>query len=227
LVCSLKACGSIGATKKGQEIHAEIERRGFLETDLVVGNSLVNMYIKCGSLFRAQHVFDQLAVRDMISWNTLLGGYTHLGDSSNVFSIFNRMVGEGIRPGPVTFLIVLNACSRKGLYIKGQSYLEAMSRDYGLAPSLEHHTCMIDLLSRKGKLNEALSIINDTPFSPDLVTWRTVLVACMNSGNVELGKHAFERAIVLDEKHAIPYVMMSKICAETGQKSYENSSSKE
>ena len=60
--CLLKACGSTGAIDKGKEIHGEIVSRGFLEKDIVLGTTLVDMYAKCGMLEKAQEVLEDLSI---------------------------------------------------------------------------------------------------------------------------------------------------------------------
>ena len=130
--------------------------------------------------------------------------------------MFERMLGEQIKPDPITFIIVLNACSRAGLSSKSKTYFESMSKDFGIIPTLEHHAGLVDLLCRVGQLDKAVSIIKKMPFSPNLVVWNTVLGACRYNGNVELGKHAFEHSLDLDEKDPAAYILMSQICAAFG-----------
>ena len=69
-ICSLKACASIGAMYVSKEIHAEISKQGLLlKGDLILGSALVYMYAKCGLLRRrAKDVFDELLVRDVVTW---------------------------------------------------------------------------------------------------------------------------------------------------------------
>eukprot|EP00250_Pteridium_aquilinum_P025999 c3207_g1_i1 orf=178-972(+) len=52
-ILALKACGNIGDIDKGQELHAEIMRKGLLQRNCV-GSTLVDMYANCGSLAKAQ-----------------------------------------------------------------------------------------------------------------------------------------------------------------------------
>ena len=73
-VCILKVCGSIKSAEKGREIHADIVERGFSGKDMFVSNALVDMYSKCGVLEKAQAVFEQLQVRDVVSWNAIILG---------------------------------------------------------------------------------------------------------------------------------------------------------
>ncbi|KAI5070756.1 hypothetical protein GOP47_0015099 [Adiantum capillus-veneris] len=214
LVCSLQACSNIGATSIGVDMHAEIERKGLLERDLVVGNSLVDMYAKCGFISRAHEVFDKLPVRDVVSWTSLISGYAQLGESEDVCCIFEKMVGAAINPDPVTFIIVLDACGRKGLCDRSEMYYEAMSRWYGIAPTLAHHTGMVGLFCRAGRFEKATSMIQKIQSCPNSIIWHIVLDACRKWGNVGLGLQAFEHALHLDEKDAGVYVSMSRIYAD-------------
>ena len=59
-ICCLRACGETRTIRKGQEIDAEIRKWGVIENDTVLCNSLVNMYLKCGSISVAQHMFDRI-----------------------------------------------------------------------------------------------------------------------------------------------------------------------
>ena len=121
------------------------------------------------------------------------------------------MLGQGIKPNMITFIIVLNACSRRGLSSASLTYFEAMSKRYGIIPTVEHHCCMVDLYSRAGQLDEAIEIIRKMPISPNLGLWHAFLSACTNWGNAFLGKHAFEHARSLDDKDAATFVLMSHI----------------
>jgi pentatricopeptide repeat protein len=213
--CSLKACSCIGATRKACEIHAEVAQRGILEGNLIVGSTLVEMYAKCGSILTAREVLKKLPVQDIVSWNSLLVGYAHLGECEKLFYTFDKMIDESIKPDPVTFLVVLNACSRVGHCQKSQTYFAAMSRDYGMVPTLRHHGCVIDLFGRWGRVKEAVTMIERMPFAANLAIWNTVLGACRNLGKEELGKQAFANALQLDAGDSAAYVLMSHIVASS------------
>ncbi|KAI5059804.1 hypothetical protein GOP47_0026123 [Adiantum capillus-veneris] len=196
-LCGLKACGSIGSVEKLEDIHAEIDRTGLLQRNILVGSTLVNMYAKCGSLARAQHVFDHLPVRDVVAWTALLAGYAQAGESKSAADFFDKMVGAGVKPDPIAFVVVLNACSRRGLSNKSETYFQAMGKEHGIVPIREHHSCILDLLVRIGQLDKAVAMIRQLPCGPNLVMWRTVLGACMSLGNSKVGKQAFEQQYTL------------------------------
>ena len=208
--CILKACSAIASIDKGREIHDNILTRGF-DQDLFLGNTLVDLYAKSGAFIEAQHIFNTLSVRDVVSWNSLISVHAQVGESEIVFHTFDRMVGEGKKPNLVTFLSVLNVCNHGGLVNKGQMYFEAMHKAYNLNPTLEHYTCMIDLLGRAGHIGDAISVITNMPYHPTIGVWLSVLAACRKWGDIELGVQAFDNALMLDENDTALYVCMSNI----------------
>ena len=111
------------------------------------------------------------------------------------------------------FLCVLTACSHAGLIDKGQIFFDLIGHS-GLMPSLDHYTCIVDLLGRAGHIEKAIATIMRMPFCPGIVQWHTVLAACRKWGDVDQGRHAFEHALCLDEKNSSSYVYMSNICAD-------------
>jgi pentatricopeptide repeat protein len=198
-ICGLKACALAGAEEKGCEIHHEIERRGLVDRNIIVGTAVVDMYCKWGALSKALHVFDKLSVRDGVAWTALLTGYAQIGESWNVASIFERMVSEGVNPNPVTFLVLVRACCHcTSIFNKCLTYFEAMTRDFGINPTLEHHTCMVNFLGRAGEFEKAISMIKKMPSSPDHVMWHALMVTCQHWGNVEFGRKAFKEVLQLD-----------------------------
>mgnify|MGYP000532979140 FL=1 len=123
------------------------------------------------------------------------------------------MLGDGIEPDPVVFTVVLNACSHAGLVDKGQMYFISMSAIYGIAPTFEQQTCIVDLLSRAGQFDEAIVVTKEMSICDYLPVWTTLLGSCQKWGNVKVGKVAFDHAVRLDERCTTAYVSMSNIYA--------------
>eukprot|EP00250_Pteridium_aquilinum_P019884 c24620_g11_i1 orf=563-1528(+) len=109
-ICSLKACGCMGASFEGIEIHTEIARNGLLIRDNRVGNALLDMYVKCGLLAKAQELFYELPVQDIVSWTTLIVGYTQHERGEEALNCFDQMQLQGISPDAVMFVCSLKAC---------------------------------------------------------------------------------------------------------------------
>ena len=183
-----------------------------------VGTALVDMYANSGMLAEAQQVFDNLSVRDEVSWNVLMAGFAQLGKDKIVFNLFEEMVGLGKDPDLVTLFIMLNTCSHRGLLDEGQMYFEIFSSRFGIIPTLKHFMCMIDLFCRAGHLNMVVATIQEMPYLANLTLWHSLLSACREWGDLELGEWAFRHATQLDNKDSGAYVLMSNISVAASRK---------
>ncbi|KAI5075882.1 hypothetical protein GOP47_0009958 [Adiantum capillus-veneris] len=215
-ISTLKACGTIRDVKRGRHIHNEIKRQGLLQNNLTLGNALVDMYAKCGDVSEAHLVLKGLPARDVISWNTLIAGYAHEGRAEQALNCLEKMQHEGILPDAVTCASVLNVCSHLGLVEEGQVIFENMTTKYGVKPSLECYTCMIDLIGRAGHLQKAVRLIQDMPSSDYIFLWHALMGACQKWVDVHVGRWAFEQAVKLDGSEGSTYVLMANIYAEAG-----------
>ncbi|KAK9289594.1 hypothetical protein L1049_007750 [Liquidambar formosana] len=122
----------------------------------------------------------------------------------------------GIRPNQVTFVGVLTACSHVGLVEDGLQLYRTMETEHGIVPTIEHCSCVVDLLARAGCLNAAEGFINKMAFDPDIVVWKTLLAACKTHGNVEVGKRAAENILKIDPSSSAAHVLLCNIYASTG-----------
>lgn len=214
-VGALNACGSLAALEKGKEIHSQIMSgtgpQGL--DDFFLTDSLIDMYGKCGSMRDALRVFESMPTRTTVAWNALISGYAHLGESELVFDTFHRMEREGAQANAVTFLAVLTVCSHVGMVERGQSYFMLMSTNYGIAPTMKHFACVIDLLGRAGELDKATKMVESMPCMPNNAVWRSILAACRKWGDLERARRIFERAVELNTADAATFVLMANIYA--------------
>ncbi|KAJ7551279.1 hypothetical protein O6H91_06G008200 [Diphasiastrum complanatum] len=212
----LDAYGNLSALRYGKHIHSLIEA-GKLQTDLTIGNALISMYAKCGSVENARKVFDSMIERDVISWNTMIAAYGQHGYGEEALQLFRSMQKSHVLPSKITFVNILSACSHAGLLDEGHKIFSSMSADYGLPPALEHYGCMVDLLGRLGQLDEAENILKQMPFPADSLVYMTLLGACRLHGDVERGKRVAEHLFQIDARKSAPYVVLSNIYAATGR----------
>jgi pentatricopeptide repeat protein len=215
-ICGLKACGNLDAIDKGREIHMEAFKRG-LEADVSVGSTLVDMYAKCGSLIEARNVFDNLPLRDIVAWNAMIKGYGLNHNGCKFLQLFLDMENEGVLPNSVTFICIFTACSHNSLVIEGQKYFEMMIKKYGITPSLEHLSCIIDLFARSGSLSEAEKFLESLPFSSSKDVWLPLLTASKTYAEVDLGYKCFQKLLDIDPDCASSYTLMSSIYASIGK----------
>ena len=175
--------------------HADIARNGLWGKNIFIGSALVDMYSSCGFFSEAKVVFEKLCARDVFAWTSLISGYAEAGDSEGVIKMLNKMRNEGMEPNWVTVLSVLTMFSHVGDVDMGRVWFEAMCTSYGNTLTLEHYSCMVDILARAGQIDDTLMVIENMPFHPNLVIWHMVLGACRNWGAMEFGELAFKHAL--------------------------------
>ncbi|KAH7364964.1 hypothetical protein KP509_18G001000 [Ceratopteris richardii] len=213
----LKVCGSMGAVNKGQQIHVEISRRSLLDRNPVLCNALVDMYVKCGALTEAEHVHQELPIKNVTSWNSLIAGYTCHGQIEDAFAYIKQMLNAGLSPDNVTMVNILKAWGISGSAERAQFSFEDMSRCRCIEPEFVHYTSMVDAFGRVGQLSKAIGVIQKMPESCNsLAIWLAFLSACCKWGDVSSGRWAFEQAVEVDRNDATAYVLMANIYAAAG-----------
>ncbi|KAF3443252.1 hypothetical protein FNV43_RR12934 [Rhamnella rubrinervis] len=214
----LSACASVATLERGMEVHA-CSIRACLESDVVVGSALIDMYSKCGRVDYASRFFKLMPSRNVYSWNSMISGYARHGHGDKALKLFERMKLHGQPPDHVTFVGVLSACSHVGLVDAGFEHFKSMSDVYKLAPQMEHYSCVVDLLGRAGEINKIENFINKMPMEPNILIWRTVLGACCraNGRNTDLGRRAGKMLTELEPQNAVNYVLLSNMYA-SGEK---------
>ncbi|KAI4329677.1 hypothetical protein MLD38_028037 [Melastoma candidum] len=209
------ALSATGSLEQGKWVHAHLIKSGG-QLIAYVGNTLVDMYAKSGSIEDMEKAFNRLLRRDVVSWNSLLNGYALHGKAKECVKKFEEMLKTGTEPTDVTFLCVLSACSHAGLLDKGQLYFNSIEK-YKLEPRAFHYVAMVDLLGRAGRLQEAERFIKEMPIEPTAEVWGALMSACKMHKNLELGAYAAEKAIELDPVDSGPHVILSNIYASAGR----------
>uniref|UniRef100_A0A0A9DTK5 Pentatricopeptide repeat-containing protein n=1 Tax=Arundo donax TaxID=35708 RepID=A0A0A9DTK5_ARUDO len=212
----LSASAELGYFEMVKQVHAYACKVG-LVGDTMLSNGLIDTYAKCGSLDDAKKLFEMMGNScDVFSWSSLIVGYAQFGYAKEALDLFARMRSLGIKPNHVTFVGVLTACSRVGFVDEGCHYYSIMEREYGIVPTREHCSCVIDLLARAGRLSEAAKFVDQMPFEPDIVMWKTLLAASKTHNDVEMGKRAAEIILNIDPSHSAAYVLLCNIYAASG-----------
>ncbi|KAK7314719.1 hypothetical protein VNO77_33246 [Canavalia gladiata] len=217
----IPACGNISALTHGKEIHCFSLRKGIFD-DVYVGSALIDMYAKCGRIQLSRHCFDILSAPNLVSWNAVMNGYAMHGKAKETIEMFHMMQQSGHKPDSITFTCVLSACAQNGLTEEGWHYYNSMSKEHGVEPKMEHYACMVTLLSRVGRLEEAYSIIKEMPFQPDACIWGALLSSCRVHNNLSLGEIAAEKLFPLEPDNPGNYILLSNIYASKGMWDEEN-----
>ncbi|KAL6845027.1 hypothetical protein ACP4OV_025200 [Aristida adscensionis] len=213
LVGVLSSCAAVGALELGTELDQYASYRG-LYSNVYVGTALVDMYAKCGDLDKAIHVFGKMPSKNEATWNALICGLAFNGRAHAAIQYFELMRNEKEqKPDGITFIGVLSACVHAGLLEYGRCLFNSLTPVFKIVPTIEHYSCMVDLLARAGHLEEAWDFIEKIPGKVDAVMLGALLAACRKCKNVEVGERVINRIMKLEPTNSWNYVVSSKIYA--------------
>ncbi|KAI5079038.1 hypothetical protein GOP47_0006709 [Adiantum capillus-veneris] len=203
----LDASASEGAFQQGKQFHVMILNMA-LDSSCFMASALIDMYGKCGNLDCAHVVLRRLVKRDVGAWGALITAYARHGHGKKALVLSDQMSAEGICLNHITLLSILSACSHAGLVKEGYFFFDTLSHQHGIKPSVKHYACMVDLLSRVGRFDEAHNLIQKMRVEPSASLWMSLLSACRLYGNVELATHAAEKAHQLRPHSAAPFQLL-------------------
>ncbi|OQU88306.1 hypothetical protein SORBI_3002G007000 [Sorghum bicolor] len=221
VVLALSAVAQLGTAESGRWLHSFVTNSSSRRVRLNarVGTALIDMYYKCGSLEDAVAVFGDLGAgdRDIVAWNAMVNGYAMHGHSREALAAFGQLRAQGLWPTDITFIGVLNACSHSGLVDEGRELFRSMAEEYGIEPKVEHYGCMVDLLGRAGRVEEAFELVQSmTRTKPDAVMWASLLAACRLHKNMELGQRIADHLVANGLANSGTYVLLSNMYAAAG-----------
>ncbi|XP_073358504.1 pentatricopeptide repeat-containing protein At1g05750, chloroplastic-like [Aegilops tauschii subsp. strangulata] len=216
LVAAISTCAEVGALGLGMWVHRFVIRER-LEGNIRIANSLIDMYARCGKVKFARQVFDSMRKRTVVSWNSMIIGFAANGRSTDAIEHFEAMQRKGFKPDAVTFTGVLTACSHAGLTDEGLRYYDAMKAEHGITARMEHYGCVVDLLGRAGRLDEAMSVVATMPMRPNEVVLGALLAGCRMHGDVEMAEQLMQYLLEQDPGGDSNYVLLSNIYAAVGK----------
>ncbi|CAH9103476.1 unnamed protein product [Cuscuta epithymum] len=132
------------------------------------------MYAKCAHVDKAFHIFNIMSAKNLQSWTIMISALADNGHGEEAVCLFSRMEKSGLRPDSLSF----SACGHLGLVNKGHDPFRRMASVYDIRPSMEHYGCMVDLLGRAGKIEEAYQVIVHMPMELNSVILRSFISAC-------------------------------------------------
>ncbi|KAL3638803.1 hypothetical protein CASFOL_016710 [Castilleja foliolosa] len=201
----------------GKEIHGYSIVIG-LDKDIYVKSALIDMYAKCGSISEAMLIFQKMPERNTVTWNSMIFGYANHGYCNEAIGLFYKMLEKDEKKlDHLSFTAGLTACAHAGMVDLGKGLFEMMREKYGIVPRVEHYVCMVDLLGRTGKVQEAYDVICKMPVEPDLFVWGALLGACKRYGFVDLAEMAAGKLAKLEPKSSGSSVALVSLYADSSR----------
>ncbi|KAL5540281.1 hypothetical protein UlMin_042764 [Ulmus minor] len=215
LASFLSASAALSTLETGKQLHCYSIQSG-LRSSPSVSNGLVDLYWKCGCANDAHRAFEEISKPDVVSWNGFISGLALNGYISSALSAFDDMRLAGLEPDSATFVSVLFACSRSGLVDLGLEYFHSMRGRYKITPQLDHYVCLVDLLGKAGRLEDAMEVIVTLPFKPVPLIYKTLLSACKLHKNIPLAEDMSRRGLELDSSDPTFYLLLANLYEECG-----------
>ncbi|KAL0343825.1 UNVERIFIED_CONTAM: Pentatricopeptide repeat-containing protein [Sesamum angustifolium] len=228
LASLLAMCADLQDLKLGKCLHGWAIRQ-YIESDVNMETALIDLYAKCSSFRLSLKVFSRTSKKRTVPWNAILSEQGHCfmecdnswlwkhGHGTVALSLFNQMVQSGVKPNEVTFTSALHACGHAGLVDDGLNLYNFMQKNHPENLRTDHYTCIVDLLGRADRLEEAYHLINTMPFEPSHAVWGALLGACAIHENVELGEVAAKWLFKLEPENTGNYILLGNIYSAVGR----------
>ncbi|CAN0870787.1 Pentatricopeptide repeat-containing protein At3g47530 [Linum grandiflorum] len=179
-------------------------------------------WVRWSSGTRLRSTFRKMAMVTLSSYVIRLlqctRGLAMNGHGREAIDAFGEMQKTGIQPDDQTFTGLLSACSHCGLLDEGMEFFNRMSKEFGMQPNIHHYGCMVDLMGRVGKLDQAYELIMSMKLvKPDSGIWRTLLAACRIHRHVTLGERVVEHLVELKAQEAGDYMLLLNMYSSVGE----------
>ncbi|CAA7019087.1 unnamed protein product [Microthlaspi erraticum] len=169
----------------GRAVHARIIRTG-ASTCTRHANGLVNLYAKCGNLPKAHSIFNAIDSKDIVSWNSLITGYSQNGERSSslaVMKLFREMRAQNILPNAYTFGGIFKAESSLGSSTVGRQ-AHALVVKMSSFGDIYVDTSMLGMYCKAGLVEDGLKVFAFMP-ERNTHTWSTMVSGLAIRGRVE------------------------------------------
>ncbi|CAL4926493.1 unnamed protein product [Urochloa decumbens] len=211
---ALRVCASLADVRMGTQLHALLAKSG-IHSDLTAGNSLLSMYAKAGLIEETMALFDEMAVKDTVSYGALLSGYVQNGKAEEAFLVFKKMQACNVEPDVATMVSLIPACSHLAALQHGRcSHGSVIIR--GLASETSICNALIDMYAKCGRIDLSRQVF-DKMAAWDIVSWNTMIAGYGIHG---LGKEA--TTLFLDMKKQgfapddVTFICLISACSHSG-----------
>ncbi|KAI5673717.1 hypothetical protein M9H77_14081 [Catharanthus roseus] len=183
--CTIKSCSALSDLISGKQAHQQALVFGY-ESDLFVSSALVDMYSKCGQLDDARVLFQEISLKNVVSWTTMITGYVQNDRPDDAFLLFKELLLDDSRLenevhfDSVAMVSVLSACSRLSQKSTTQG-VHGFTIKMGLDGNLTVGNTLIDAYARCGEVSFSRQVFEEMVHK-DVVSWNTMIAVYAQHG---------------------------------------------
>ena len=214
VVSVLPVCAGLEDGVMGGQIHCYVVKTG-LDSQVTVGNALVDVYGKCGYVEDSRRVFDEISERNGVSWNAIITSLAYLGRNQDALEMFRLMIDGGVRPNSVTLSSTLPVLVELKLFDSGKE-IHGFSLRFGLESDIFVANALIDMYAKSGRSLQALNVFNQIG-EKNIVSWNA-MVANFAQNRLESAAVDLVRQMQADGEipNSVTFTNVLPACARIG-----------
>lgn len=175
----VKACAAVTALREGRQVQVDTFKFG-LDSDVYVGNNLINFYASCKKIKDAQRVFDEMPERTTVSWNSVITAYVENLQFRDGIKYFVNMRNSGFEPDETTMVVLLSASAELGNLSLGR-WVHSQVAVRGLILNCQLGTALVDMYAKSGALSSA-KMLFDGLKERNVWTWSAMILGLAQHG---------------------------------------------
>ncbi|XP_026449930.1 pentatricopeptide repeat-containing protein At2g13600-like [Papaver somniferum] len=212
---ALSACSGLQDVKLGKQVHAHVLISGVLDGNVVLQNSLLNMYSRCKCLASGRNLFDLMMVKDMIAWNEMMSSYLQCEQGEEALKLFASMVSQGLKPDKFSYSVSVDACASLVSIPQGDQVHGCILKT-GFQSDLIIRSSLVNMYAKCGCVDSAKLVFDAMP-TKDTLLWTTMISAYGRNGQVEEVLAMFEKMLELKiNPDGITYLAVLSSCSHGG-----------
>ncbi|KAI8534284.1 hypothetical protein RHMOL_Rhmol10G0078400 [Rhododendron molle] len=209
---ALSACAMMKGYLAGIQVHG-LAIKSIFWTDVCVANAILDMYGKCGALMEAHFLFDEMEIRDAVSWNAIIAAYGQNGYEEATLSLFVWMLRWGMEPDDFTYGSVLKACAGGQALNCGMEVHNRVIKS-GMGFDLFVGSAIVDMYCKCAKVEEAEKLHDRMEEQQSMVSWNAMISGFSSAEKSEEAQKFFSRMLEMGVKpDSFTYATVLDTCA--------------
>ncbi|CAH9136681.1 unnamed protein product [Cuscuta epithymum] len=174
-----------------------------MQSNLVYMTTKLIALARSGQVMHARKLFDEMLLRDVVAWNSMLSSYSRSGLHQEALSLFKNMRIGAVQPDDYTFTSMLSACAGSSELKYGKK-IHALLILCGYNACLPVNNALIDMYGKCFSHDDANRVFEEMDATNE-VSWSSLLFAYVNVNELDIATIIFKSML---KKGVIAYNTM-------------------